>query len=72
MIDLRRTLLQLGEDLVHKHGFTASCMQGSKTENHSTEPVLRFLVWLDSTPEAREALARIGVDFHRPSNVFQK
>lgn len=64
MIDLRRTLLQLSEDLIHKYDYVSS---PSRDNHHSTDPILRFLLWLDSSAEAREALSKLGVHFHRPA-----
>lgn len=65
MADMKRLLLQLGEQLVQKHDFKPSSSFFSKVPSKSTEPILTFLLWLDKTPEAREELENLGFGFLR-------
>jgi hypothetical protein len=59
---LRETLAELGHKLVAKYGFSAADLQGcSSYVNRTTEPLVRFLIWLQHTPEAGAVLRDMGV-----------
>lgn len=64
MVDMKQTLLKLAHALVEKHGFRATSLH-AKEEPKTTGEILRFMIWLDKTPEAREELERLGVSFVR-------
>jgi hypothetical protein len=49
-------LLEMGDRLVADFGFEHVQMAGEAHLNRTTEPVVRFLVWLERTPEAQVAL----------------
>jgi hypothetical protein len=60
-LDLRQMLADLGNRLVHEYGFRAADLQGCSTHlNRTTEPLVRFLVWLQHTPEACYLLRDMG------------
>jgi len=60
--DLRETLAELGHKLLDEHGFSAADLQGcSSYVNRTTEPLVRFLIWLQQTPEAGAVLRDMGV-----------
>jgi hypothetical protein len=55
-------LADLGNELIQKHGFSPADLQGCSTYvNRTTEPLVRFLVWLQHTPEAASVLRDMGV-----------
>jgi len=60
--------LNLGEKLVRKHGYKPS--SGYEQEQpKSTDALVKFIIWLDKHPEAREELEELGYSFHR-TNPF--
>jgi len=60
--DLWEVLSDLGSRLVQKHGFSVADLQGCSTYvNRTTEPLVRFLVWLQHTPEAGDVLRDMGL-----------
>jgi hypothetical protein len=59
--NLSRMLHELGNKLIQTHGFTATVLEGcSNHVNRTTEPLVRFLVWLHNTPEASSVLRDLG------------
>ncbi len=63
--DLRKVLSDLGDRLVQEHGFQPANLYGcSALLNHTLEPLVRFLLWLEHTPEASFVLQQMGV-WHR-------
>jgi hypothetical protein len=61
-VDLRRLLDHLGNALIENYGFSpAELHGGSSYLNRTTEPLVRFLVWLQHTPEAGAILRDMGV-----------
>jgi len=60
--DLREMLAELGNKLLERHGFSSADLQGcSSYVNRTTEPLVRFLIWLQHTPEAGAVLRDMGV-----------
>jgi len=60
--NLRGILAELGHRLVEEHGFQPANLHGcSALLNHTLEPLVRFLVWLEHTPEANFVLQQMGV-----------
>ena len=60
--DLREVLGDLGNRLLREHGFPPAHLQGcSAYVNRTTEPLVRFLIWLQHTPEAGAILCDMGV-----------
>ena len=49
-------LHEMIDRLVADFGFEQVKLAGGAPTNHTTEPVVRFLVWLERTPEAQVAL----------------
>ena len=49
-------LQEMRDRLVADFGFAHVKMAGEAHLNRTTEPVVRFLVWLERTPEAQVAL----------------
>jgi hypothetical protein len=49
-------LQEMKDRLVADFGFAAANLVGEAHLNRTTEPLARFLLWLDSTPEAQTAL----------------
>ena len=70
MGDMKQLLLKLGHRLVEHHGFrpTTANFTG-KDEGKTTGEILRFLLWLDKTPEAREELENMGISFVRTNPI---
>jgi hypothetical protein len=61
-LDLRHALAQLGNRLVRDYDFNPASLEGCSTYfNHTTEPLVRFLIWLENTPEARYLLQEMGL-----------
>jgi hypothetical protein len=61
-LNLRKVLAELGHRLVEEHGFQPANLHGcSALLNHTLEPLVRFLVWLEHTPEANFVLQQMGV-----------
>ncbi|HTU17866.1 MAG TPA: hypothetical protein VMG10_07355 [Gemmataceae bacterium] len=54
--DLVGMLREMMDSLVVDFGFDNVKMAGEGHINRTTEPVIRFLVWLENTPEAQAAL----------------
>jgi hypothetical protein len=65
MADMRQLLLKLGENLVHEHEF-----KPYNAESKTTDPLLRFVLWLDQTPEARQELEKLGYSFQRTAPLI--
>jgi hypothetical protein len=62
LLNLRKVLAELGHRLVQEHGFQPANLHGcSALVNHTLEPLVRFLVWLEHTPEASFVLQQMGV-----------
>jgi hypothetical protein len=60
-VSLLAMLHDLGEKLIQEHGFSPAALQGcSNHVNRTTEPLVRFLVWLHHTPEANSVLRAMG------------
>jgi hypothetical protein len=61
-LNLRKILTDMGHRLVEEHGFQPANLYGcSALVNHTLEPLVRFLVWLEHTPEASFVLQQMGV-----------
>ncbi len=70
MGDMKQLLLKLGHRLVENHGFKPTTANFDARESgKTTGEVLRFLIWLDKTPEAREELERMGYSFVRTNPI---
>jgi hypothetical protein len=55
-------LHELGNKLVLEHGFAPAHLHGCSSHiNRTTEPLVRFLVWLQHTREAGSVLRDMGV-----------
>jgi hypothetical protein len=54
--DVVELLQEMIDRLVADFGFAHAKMAGEAHLNRTTEPVVRFLVWLQRTPEAQVAL----------------
>jgi hypothetical protein len=54
--DVVRLLQEMIDRLVADFGFEHIQLAGEAHLNRTTEPVVRFLVWLERTPEAQVAL----------------
>ena len=54
--DVTGLLEEMIDLLVANSGFSQVKMAGEAQINRTTEPVVRFLVWLERTPEAQVAL----------------
>jgi hypothetical protein len=68
-VDLRQLLADLGDRLMQEHGFSPAELHGCSTYvNRTTEPLVRFLVWLQHTPEVGEVLRELGA-WQRNSRV---
>ena len=65
MADMKQLLLKLGEKLVQEHNFLPANICTTESKKKSTDTLVKFLVWLDKTPEAREELENMGFSFHR-------
>ena len=59
-MQLKQILTEMGESLVHQYGFRPASLAGTQSLDRSTTPVVHFLIWLESTPEAKEVLAQMG------------
>jgi hypothetical protein len=55
-LDVVRLLQEMMDRLVEDFGFEHVRLAGEGHINRTTEPVVRFLVWLERTPEAQVAL----------------
>jgi hypothetical protein len=61
-MNLQDMLHELGNKLVLEHGFRPANLYGCSNHiNRTTEPLERFLVWLQHTPEAGSVLRDMGV-----------
>jgi len=59
-VNLWDMLHDLGSKLIFEHGFSPANLQGcSNHVNRTTEPLVRFLVWLQHTPEAVAVLREL-------------
>jgi hypothetical protein len=56
----QRALTELGNRLVDDHKFQRSNLVGTTHENRTTEPIIKFLIWLNETPEAKLILKDLG------------
>lgn len=65
--DVKQLLLSLGNRLMEKHGFGPCSLNSHRRPERgkTTDEIIRFLVWLDATPEAREELENMGYSFVR-------
>ncbi len=61
MMDLKKVLQEMGHYLVEEHGFRAVSLAGSQKLDQTTAPIVEFLVWLDSTPQAKSVLESMGL-----------
>jgi hypothetical protein len=60
--NLHKILSDMGHRLVEEHGFQPANLHGcSALLNHTLEPLVRFLVWLEHTPQAHFVLQEMGV-----------
>jgi hypothetical protein len=60
-MNLLDMLHDLGNKLVLEHGFSPANLHGcSNHVNRTTEPLVRFLMWLHNTPEANSVLRAMG------------
>ena len=55
-LDVARLLQEMIDRLVTDFAFAQVQLAGNTHLNQTTEPVVRFLVWLEKTPEAQDAL----------------
>ena len=63
-MNLKEVMMELGNKLVIKHRFTPTRMPITAAEaDRSTEHIQRFTEWVNRTPEAREALHEMGVEW---------
>ena len=67
--DLRQLLAELGTRLVQDHGFRPASLIGTSVQDRSAEPLVRFLIWLDQTPEALNVLRELGIAIDRPHRL---
>jgi len=59
-VNLWDMLHDLGSKLIFEHGFSPANLHGcSNHVNRTTEPLVRFLVWLQHTPEAVAVLREL-------------
>jgi hypothetical protein len=67
--DVVEMLQEMKDRLVADFGFATAHLAGEAHLNRTTEPLVRFLLWLESTPEAQTALQlafqRRGAKPHR-------
>ena len=56
--------MNLGNELVNKHGYNPAAMarMPDPTED-TTRPILEFTEWLNRDPQAREVLIGMGIDW---------
>ncbi len=71
-MDIKQTLMSLGEKLIQEHNFKPASFKCRRDDNdsRSTDPLIQFVIWLDQTPEAREELEKQGIMFIRTSQFF--
>jgi hypothetical protein len=55
-LDVVELLHEMKDHLIADFGFQDAKLAGDDHLNRTTEPLLRFLVWLKRTPEAQAAL----------------
>lgn len=60
-MDMRIALLELEKRLVDVHGFKKVQLAGTGHITADTAPIVQFLAWLDSTPQAKETLAELNL-----------
>jgi hypothetical protein len=68
----QRALTELGNRLVDEHSFKRSNLVGTHHENRTTEPVLKFLIWLNETPEAKHILKDLGFNLNQEIKQLQE
>lgn len=59
-MELKHILQEMGDTLVSTYGFKKANLSGGQCLDHSTAPIVQFLIWLDSTPEAKAVLSQMG------------
>jgi hypothetical protein len=67
---LQQALTELGNRLVDDHRFQRSSLVGNH-ENRTTEPILKFLIWLNETPEAKYILQDLGFNLNQEIKQLQ-
>lgn len=70
-VDLKRTLMELGNRLVTERGFDPSGpippeIRRALLADHTTEPITLFAEYLNLHPEAAEVLAEMGIEWRMP------
>ena len=55
-LDVVGLLQEMIDRLIADFGFERVSLAGNDHLNRTTEPVVRFLLWLERTPEAQDAL----------------
>jgi hypothetical protein len=58
-VDAVQLLQEMKDHLIEDFGFDDIKLAGATHLNRTTEPLVRFLVWLKGTPEAQAALRLI-------------
>ena len=59
-VELKQILQEMGSTLVTDYGFRPGKLEGKHCLDQSTAPIILFLIWLESTPEAKQVLANMG------------
>lgn len=59
-MELKQILQEMGSTLISDYGFTPAHLEGKHCLDQSTAPIVLFLIWLESTPEAKQVLADMG------------
>lgn len=70
-MELKQILQEMGSTLVESYGFKPAKLEGGRSLNQSTAPIVEFLIWLESTPEAKQVLADMGYAPRPQSRVFK-
>ena len=58
-VDFKQVLQDMGSILVSKYGFKTAKLSGKTCLDQSTAPIVQFLTWLESTPEAMQVLKNV-------------
>lgn len=66
----------MGDELVDRYGFKRANLAGNNKLDQSTTPIVEFLIWLESTPEAKQVLAEMGYapklqSYYKPFKIAQ-
>lgn len=69
IVELKQILQEMGSTLVDRYGFKRANLVGNNHLDNSTTPIVEFLLWLESTPEAKQVLADMGYAPKLPSTA---